>query len=94
MFSNLLALKLEYGMSVYQKFRDCKTAGPFSHARGPHTFIGRGKSPFHPRSRYFVHVSACVLDLCKNAGWFTGEKVPFLSSTIYSANFDTFNGHL
>ena len=29
MFSNLLALKLEYAMSVYQKFRDCKTAGPF-----------------------------------------------------------------
>ena len=28
MFSNLLALKLEYAMSVYQKFRDCKTAGP------------------------------------------------------------------
>ena len=27
MFSNLLALKLEYAMSVYQKFRDCKTAG-------------------------------------------------------------------
>ena len=29
MFSNLLALKLEYAMSIYQKFRDCKTAGPF-----------------------------------------------------------------
>ena len=29
MFWNLLALKLEYAMSVYQKFRDCKTAGPF-----------------------------------------------------------------
>ena len=29
MFSNLLALKLEYAMSVYQKFQDCKTAGPF-----------------------------------------------------------------
>ena len=29
MFSNSLALKLEYAMSVYQKFRDCKTAGPF-----------------------------------------------------------------
>ena len=29
MFSNLLALKLEYAMSVYQKFRDCKIAGPF-----------------------------------------------------------------
>ena len=29
MFSNLLALKLEYAMSVYQKLRDCKTAGPF-----------------------------------------------------------------
>ena len=29
MFSNLLALKLEYAMSVYQKFRDSKTAGPF-----------------------------------------------------------------
>ena len=29
MFLNLLALKLEYAMSVYQKFRDCKTAGPF-----------------------------------------------------------------
>ena len=29
MFLNLLALKLEYAMSVYQKFRDRKTAGPF-----------------------------------------------------------------
>ena len=29
MFLNLLALKLEYAMSVYQKFRDCKTAAPF-----------------------------------------------------------------
>ena len=28
MFSNLLALKLKYAMSVYQKFRDRKTAGP------------------------------------------------------------------
>ena len=33
MFSNLLALKLEYAMSIYQKFRDCKTAGPFLCAR-------------------------------------------------------------
>ena len=64
----------------------------FSHARGPHTLIGRGKSPFHPRSRCFV--SAWVLDLRKNTGWFTGEKVPFLWSTNYPANFDTFNGHL
>ena len=64
----------------------------FSHARGPQTLIGRGKSPFHPRSRCFV--SAWVLDLRKNAGWFTGEKGPFLWSTIYPANFDTFNGHL
>ena len=29
MFPNLLVLKLEYAMSVYQKFRDCKIAGPF-----------------------------------------------------------------
>ena len=29
MFSNFLVLKLEYAMSVYQKFRDSKTAGPF-----------------------------------------------------------------
>ena len=64
----------------------------FSHARGPHTPIGRGKSPFHPRSRCLV--SAWVLHLRKNTGCFTGEKVPFLWSTIYPANFDTFNGHL
>ena len=64
----------------------------FSHARGPQTPIGRGKSPFYPRSRCLV--SAWVLDLRKNKGWFTGEKVPFLWSTIYPANFDTFNGHL
>ena len=64
----------------------------FSHARGPHTLIGRGKSPFHPRSRCFV--SAWLLDLGKNTGWFTGKKVLFLWSTIYLANFDTFNGHL
>ena len=63
----------------------------FSHARGPHTLIGRGKSPFHPRCRCFV--SAWVLDLRKNTGWFTGEKVPFLWSIIYP-NFGTFNGHL
>ena len=64
-----------------------------SRARGPHTLTGRGKSPFHPlRSRCFV--SAWVLDLRKNTGWFTGEKVTFLWSTIYPANFDTFNGHL
>ena len=64
----------------------------FSHARGPQTPIGRGKSPFYPRSRCLV--LAWVLDLRKNKGWFTGEKVPFLWSTIYPANFDTFNGHL
>ena len=64
----------------------------FSHARGPHTLIGRGKSPFHPRSRCFV--SAWVLDLLLKKGWFTGEKVPFLRSAIYPANFDTFNGLL
>ena len=65
----------------------------FSHARGPHTLIGRGKSPFHPRLRCFV--SAWVLDLLKKMGWFTGERVPFLWwSTIYPANFDTFNGLL
>ena len=64
----------------------------FSHALGPHTLIGCGKSPFHPRSGCFV--SAWVLDLRKNTGWFTGEKGPFLWSTIYPANFDTFNGHL
>ena len=96
--SNLLTLKLAYAMSIYQKFWDCKTAGPFyalvwfSQARGPHTLIGRGKSPFHSRSRCFI--SAWVLDLRKNTGWFSGEKVPFLWSTIYPANFDTFNGHL
>ena len=91
MFSNLLALKLEYAMSVYQKFRDCKTAGPFlcpcmifARAWASHA-LGRGKSPFHPRSRCFV--SAWVLDLRKNTGWFTVEKVPFLWSTIYPANF-------
>ena len=99
MFSNLLALKLEYAMSVYQKFRDCKTACPFScpcmifaRAWASHALIGRDKSPFHPRYRCFV--SAWVLDLRKNTGWFTGEKVPFLWSTICPANFDTFNEHL
>ena len=64
----------------------------FSHARGPDTLIGGGKSPFHPRSR--CSVSAWVLDLLKKKGWFTGEKVSFLWSTIYPANFDTFNGLL
>ena len=58
----------------------------FSLARGPHTLTRRGKSPFHPlRSRCFV--SAWVLDLRENTGWFTVEKVPFLWSTIYPANF-------
>ena len=64
----------------------------FSHALGPHTFMGCGKSPFHPRSGCFV--SAWVLGLRKNTGWFTGGKGPFLWSTIYPANFVTFNGHL
>ena len=58
--------------------------------RGPHTLTGRGKSPFHPRSRCFV--SAWVLDLRKNTGWFTVEKVPFLWSTSYPAKFGAFNG--
>ena len=58
----------------------------FSRARGPHPLTGRGKSPVHPlRSRCFV--SAWVLDLRKNTGWFTVEKVPFPWSTIYPANF-------
>ena len=57
-----------------------------SRARGPHTLTGRGKSPFHPlRSRCFV--SAWVLDLRKNTGWFTVDKVPFPWPTIYPANF-------
>ena len=56
------------------------------------TLIGRGKSPFHPRSRCFV--SAWVLDLRTNTGWFRVINGPFLWSTIYPANFDTFNGHL
>ena len=64
----------------------------FSCARWPHTLVGRGKSPFHPRSRCYV--SASVLDLLLKKGWFTSEKVPFLWSTIYPANFDTFNGLL
>ena len=64
----------------------------FSHARGPHTLIGCRKSPFHPRSRCFV--SAWVLDLRTNTGWFRVIKVPFPWSTIYPANFDTFNRHL
>ena len=66
----------------------------FSRARGPHTLTGRGKSPFHPlRSRCFF--LAWVLDLRKNRGWFTAEKVPFLWSTIYPANFGKKkNGHL
>ena len=29
MFSNLLTLKLEYAMSVYQKFRECKNSQSF-----------------------------------------------------------------
>ena len=64
----------------------------FSTARGLHTLIGRGKSPFHPCYRCFV--SAWVFDLRKNTGWCTGEKVPFLWSTIYRANLSTFNGLL
>ena len=43
-------------------------------------------------SRCFV--SAWVLDLRKNAGWFTVEKVPFLWSTSYPAKFGAFNGDL
>ena len=84
---------------AFTRTSETKTAGPFlcpciifARAWGPHTLIGCGKSPFHPRSGCFV--SAWVLDLCKNTGWFTGGKGPFLWSTIYPANFDTFNGHL
>ena len=58
----------------------------FSRARRAHTLTGRGKSPFHPlRTRCFV--SSWVLYLLKNTGWFTVEKVSFLWSTIYPANF-------
>ena len=100
MFSNLLALKLEYAMSVYQKFRDCKTAGPFlyalvwfCHARGPHTLIGRGKvllftlAPDVSFQRGFLIYVKIQADL-------QAKKFLFLWSTIYPANFDTFNGHL
>lgn len=41
MFSNLLALKLEYAMSVYQKFRDCKTAGPLIFCMPLYDFVTR-----------------------------------------------------
>ena len=60
--------------------------------RGPHTLTGRGESPFHPCSRCFV--SAWVLDLRKNTGWSTVEKVPFLWSTSYPAKFGAFDGDL
>ena len=85
-------------MSVYQKFRDCKTAGPFlcprmiferacaSHA---HRAWQISFSPL--RSRCFV--SAWVLDLRRITGWLTVEKVPFLWSTVYPANFGQNNNN-
>ena len=79
MFKNSLALKLECAMSVYQKFRDCKTAGPFlcpcvifAHAWASHAHTERGKSPFHSRSRCFV--SAWVLDLVKKRADLQAKK--------------------
>ena len=64
----------------------------FFHARGPHTLIGCGKSPFPPAPD--VSFQRGFLIYVKNTGWFTGGKGPFLWSTIYPTNFDTFNGHL
>ena len=55
MFSNLLALKLEYPMSIYQKFRDCKTAGPFF-TLGTRGFFSRAKGKTRaakPREKTF-----------------------------------------
>ena len=54
------ALKLEYAMNVYQKFRDSKTGGPFytlvwlsREADEGLTRSGRKKSPFSPLLQMF-----------------------------------------
>ena len=94
------ALKLEYAMNVYQKFRDSKTGGPFYTlvwlSREADEGLTRSQGVknllFPLCSRCFV--SAWVLDLRKNAGWFTVEKVPFFWSTSYPAKFGAFNGDL
>ena len=64
----------------------------FSHARGPHTLIRRGKSPFTLAPDFSFQLGFLIY--FKRKGWFTSEKVLFLWSTIYPANFDTFNGLL
>ena len=87
-------------MNVYQKFRDSKTGGPFYTlvwlSREADEGLTRSQGVknllFPLCSRCFV--SAWVLDLRKNAGWFTVEKVPFFWSTSYPAKFGAFNGDL
>ena len=63
----------------------------FSHVRGPHTLIRRGKYPFHPRSRCFV--SEWVLDLLKKRADLQAKKFYFYGRQFIQ-NFDTFNGLL
>ena len=93
MFSNLLALKLEYAMSVYQEFRDCKTVGAFL---CPRMIFARAwashahrewQISFSPSALQKFRFSVSALDLRKNTAWFTVEKVPFLWPAISPANF-------
>ena len=91
MFYNLRALKLKYAMSVYQKLRVCKTAGPllclrmiFARAYASHAHRAWQIS-FSPSALQVFR--SWGLDLHKNTGWFTVEKVSFLWSTVYPATF-------
>ena len=91
MFYNLRALKLKYAMSVYQKLRDCKTAGPllcfrmiFARVYASHAHRAWQIS-FSPSALQVFR--SWGLDLHKNTGWFTVEKVSFLWSTVYPATF-------
>ena len=101
MFSNLLAMLWSWNMR-WTFTRSSATAKQVvlfipsygyrakltraSHAQGVKNLL------FPLCSRCFV--SAWVLDLRKNAGWFTVEKVPFFWSTSYPAKFGAFNWDL
>ena len=93
MFLNLLALKLEYAMSVYQKFRDCKTAGPFL---CPRMIFARARACL-TRSQGVENLlfSLCAPDISFQREFLIYVKLRadlqskkfYFWSTIYPANF-------
>ena len=95
MFSNLLALKL------WASTRSSKTVKQPVLFLCPCMILARAWAS-HAHRAWQISFSPSLPDVSfqrgfliyLKKGWFTGEKVPFLWSTIYPANFDTFYGLL